>query len=201
MIDFKNINLSFEDKTIFHDFQLHIDEGEKVLITGRSGVGKSVLLRLLLGFETPDLGDIFIHGQSIYAVSFYETRQQFAYVNQDVSIRFGKVEDVLLDIAKFSGNRFNGQIDSEIAEYFEFDLTLLQKKTESLSGGERQRLGIILAIMLNRPIFLLDEVTSALDEHLKQKTVSYFANSKHTVIAISHDSVWFDNPQFRKVAL
>lgn len=199
IIELSKINLHFGEKEILNNFSMCVDEGEKVLISGKSGKGKSTLLRLLLGFENFDNGDIYIKGRSITSDTFFETRKLFAYVNQDVTLRSGKVSEVLKEISEFSGNKYDGYLNKELSNFFEFDMELLNKDTEELSGGERQRLGIMLAIMLNRPIFLLDEVTSALDDNLKQKVVEFFANSDKTVISISHDNVWMDSGKFRKV--
>lgn len=190
IIELKHIDLAFEDKTVFKDFQLSIMPGEKLRIGGKSGNGKSTLLKILLGFQSVDDGDLLIEGKVIHGKDFKEIRQLFAYVNQDVTLRPGVVTDVLKDIATYSGNDFSGELDLELAKRFDFDLNLLQKNTDELSGGERQRLGIIIAIMLNRPIFLLDEITSALDSELKKKVVDYFKNCPETVIAISHDEEW-----------
>ncbi len=121
-------------------------------------------------------------------------RNQFAYVNQDVTLRKGKVKDYLLAMGNYRHNTLDFSreylLDQELMEYFEFDPRYIYKNSEELSGGERQRLGIILAIMLKRPIFLLDEVTSGLDKQLKQKTVEFFMKCPETVLAISHDQIW-----------
>lgn len=198
-IEFSKINLQFADKEIFKDFSLKIDEGEKVQIAGKSGNGKSTLLRILLGFQTFDSGELYVKDKLITDCSFQKLRRLFAYVNQDVTLRPGNIRQVLGEISKFNGNQYDGGFDNELADYFEFDTRLLDKNTEELSGGERQRLGIILAIMLKRPVYLLDEVTSALDEELKLKTAQYFSKLDETVIAISHDNVWSELGSFRKV--
>lgn len=190
LIELKNFHLTFEDKEIFKDFSLIIHEGDKIRIAGRSGNGKSTLLKILLGFQKLDAGSIYVRGQQIASKDYKDIRKLFAYVNQDVTLRPGKVRDVLEEISTFSGNTYEGGFDKDLANLFEFDLKLLHKDTEELSGGERQRLGIILAIMLKRPVFLLDEVTSALDADLKHKVVQYFNSCDETVLAISHDSEW-----------
>ena len=199
LITFSNISVQFDDKPLFSDFSLSVDEGEKVLISGKSGNGKSTLLRILLGFSEHTAGEILVNGKTITPNDFSEVRKQIAYVNQDVTLRPGIVRQVLAEVAKFSGNTYDGGFDEALAEHLEFDLTLLDKKTEELSGGERQRLGIILATMLDRPVFLLDEVTSALDKELKRKVADYFANCDKTVISVSHDPQWVDTKAFREV--
>lgn len=199
LIEFSNINLKYEDKTIFKDFNLSIEEGEKVIILGKSGNGKSSLIKMLLGFQSFDSGSIIYNNKIVLDSDFRNLRNNFAYVNQDVTLRQGNVRGVLKEISEFSNNTYNGDFDDKLADYFDFSVSLLDKNVEELSGGERQRLGIIIAIMLDRPIFLLDEVTSSLDRALKEKTVSYFAESHKTVISISHDSQWSENSKFRKV--
>ena len=200
-IEFKNVSLKFGDKIVLKDFNLQINEKDKILISGKSGKGKSTLLKILLGFENIDDGQIIIDGKDLEDLNMFETRQLFSYVNQDITFRFGKIKDILKEISKFSGNSFDGSIDDELMKYFEFEENLLEKTIDDLSGGERQRLGLIVAIILDRPVYLLDEITSALDAELKEKVAVYFANVDKTVIAVSHDDVWANTEKFRKVVL
>ncbi len=198
-IEFCNINLKFGRNIIFKDFNLSVKKGEKIIIHGKSGCGKTTLLKLLLGFCSPDSGIIKIDNKELIAGDFRNHRTLFAYVSQDISLRPVKVSNLLKEISFFSNNNFDGHIDISLAEKFDFNLDLLNQNTEKLSGGEKQRLGIIIAIMLNRPIFLLDEVTSALDHSLKKRVVNYFSHSNKTIISISHDIEWENTGKFREV--
>ena len=68
---------------------------------------------------------------------------------------------------------------------------ILDKNFQELSGGEKQRIGILIALLLNRDIYLLDEVTSALDVNLKKTVADYFlARENWTLLVISHDREW-----------
>lgn len=201
VIELQNIDLSFDNKEILKNFSLSIKKGDKVLISGKSGKGKSTILKILLGFINYDNGNLFVHNKLVSKNDFRDIRNSFAYVNQDVTLRPGKVSEILNEIASFSGNSYNGGFDLELANLFEFETHLLDKDTDELSGGERQRLGIIISIMLSRDIFLLDEVTSSLDNNLKEKVVNYYANCEATVIAISHDTCWSETKGFREVIL
>jgi len=203
LIQYKHIDLSYDGKTLFKDFNLQIEKGDKLLISGKSGVGKSSLIKMLLGFREFDSGEIQIIDRVLNPSDFRKFRSMFAYVNQDVTLGKGKIKDIFLNIESYKNNGFhydenNGQIEDLMA-LFEFDKRLLDKSIEELSGGERQRLGIIIAIMLNRPVFLLDEITSALDRELKHIVVDYFSGCKETVISISHDEIWEACGVFRKV--
>ena len=202
-IQFKDLMIKFGDRTIIKDYNLAVKKGEKVLISGKSGTGKSSLIKALLGFIDYEAGDILVNGNVIEGKEFRNIRNQFAYVNQDVTLRKGSIKNYLLEIQtyKYNSFEFTGEylLDEKLMTYFEFDPQYLFKNSEELSGGERQRLGIIMAIMLKRPIFLLDEITSGLDRELKKKTVEYFAQCSETVIVISHDEVWEQQKNFRKV--
>ncbi|MGD6729713.1 MAG: ABC transporter ATP-binding protein [Pleomorphochaeta sp.] len=200
-LELVNINLKFNNKEILKNFSLTINSKDKILISANSGKGKSTLLKLLLGFEVQDNGKYLIDGKAIKEYSFFEVRKIFSYVDQDVSLRKIKSRDYIEEISKFNGNNLTSSIDTELCKYFEFDLSLLDKNIQKLSGGERARLAIIIAIMLKRPFYLLDEVTAALDSNLKSKVVSYFNNCEEGVIVISHDDIWMKDTNFRKVSL
>lgn len=74
----------------------------------------------------------------------------------------------------------------------ELEYDILDKNFQELSGGEKQRIGILITFLLNRDIYLLDEITSALDVNLKKKVADYFlAREDWTILEISHDREWY----------
>jgi len=202
MIKFNNIHLSYNGKKIFQGLSFEIKQGEKAVISGKSGLGKSSLFSLVLGFVEPDEGEIIFDGMRVDGKSVWDIRKKIAYIDQDVSIGTGKILDLLDFVSRFKTNIHldytKGRID-DLLKYFEFDSDIINKNVEELSGGERQRLSIIISVLLKRNIFFLDEITSALDKHLKKKVVNYFMERKDwTALVISHDPVWLENP-FAKV--
>jgi len=114
-------------------------------------------------------------------------------VVQDTDLGEGKVKNLLNDIFFYKANR--DKLDSEKRRVFMQELGLendiLDTNFQELSGGEKQRIGILIALLLNRDIYLLDEVTSALDVNLKKTVADYFlARENWTLLVISHDREW-----------
>ena len=112
---------------------------------------------------------------------------------QDTDLEEGKVTNLLNEIFFYRANK--DKLDSEKLRIFMRELGLeddiLDKNFQELSGGEKQRIGILIALLLNRDIYLLDEVTSALDVNLKKTVADYFlARENWTLLVISHDREW-----------
>lgn len=201
MIEYKNIHLKLGDKQIFTDFSLHISKGEKVLFNAPSGTGKSTLIKMLLGFLKPNQGSIHLDGQALNKSTCHAFRCQCAYVSQDVDLPEVSVQELIDRIFDFKCNRDlvcqASDIERTLA-YFDLAPSTIHQNVKDLSGGERQRLGLALCRLMDRPIWLLDEVTSGLDKALKQKVYEMIMESDKTVLIISHDDIW-DNESIRKV--
>ncbi len=198
MITFDHIHLAFDGRKILNDLSFEVKRGEKVVVLAKSGSGKSSLFSLILGFLEPDEGRVFFDGRLVDEKSVWEIRKKIAYIDQDISLGNGKIPDLLDFVLKLKTNiHLDGSRKQlqELLQYFEFDEEVVKKDIESLSGGERQRLAIIIAVLLQRDVFLLDEVTSALDKQLKKKVADFFiAREDWTCLVISHDPVWLENP-------
>lgn len=192
MIEFRNISKRFSEDFVLRDFSYKIEKGDKVRIVGRSGIGKTTLFRLLLGFVQPDAGEIYVDKHLLDEKNVWPWRHRVAYVSQDLNIGTGPVGDFFAstlalkanqDVKVTAANRIN-----ELIRYFELPADVLESRIESLSGGERQRVAIINILLLDRNIYLLDEVGSALDAALRDKTLKYFLDRPDdTVLFISHD--------------
>jgi putative ABC transport system ATP-binding protein len=198
MITFENIDLIFDDKKIFSDFSLEIARGEKVVFLGKSGLGKSSLFALLLGFARPQRGRVLFNGVPVDEHTVWDVRQKVSFVDQDVSIGDRKVSDWFAFVAGIKANQaldFSEEKLHELMDFFELNRDMLNKDIPDISGGERQRVAIIVSIMLERDVFFLDEITSALDKNLKKKVADLFIGRKDwTVVSISHDPVWLESP-------
>jgi len=193
-IDFQNVSLSLGQKQVFSELNLSIDKGEKWLLQGPSGSGKTCQLRMILGFVQPDAGNVYLDGEVLTCNNVWSLRRRMAYVSQDVQIGTGTVEQVIRDILDYRANRHLTFREKEVLTFFErFDLgeAHLRQSVRQLSGGERQRLALIIALLLDRDLYLLDEVTSAIDADLREAVIQYLGKlDSKTMLVVSHDPGW-----------
>jgi ABC-type iron transport system FetAB ATPase subunit len=191
-IEIDNLTLQFGSQTVLDDFSLSILPGQKVLLSGNSGTGKSSLLRCLLGFIVPRQGQIRIQGTPLDGKSVWHIRRQMAYVAQEPQLGSGKVRDVLGRPFTWKANhslRYDADEMVQLCRRLYVPEMLLDKDITDLSGGEKQRIALISAILLGRSIYLLDETTSALDAESKKAILDYWASRTDlTVLIVSHDT-------------
>lgn len=193
MIKLQNIELRFKEKLLFSDFSLNINKGEKVLLNAPSGKGKSSLLKIIMGFVKPDSGQVYIADKLLSSQNVKEIRGKIAYLPQEISLPKMRVNEFIKNVLAYESNKNISYNKEKIAGMLA-DLKLpkdtLNQNTASLSGGEKQRIGILIMQLLNREIFLLDEVTSALNSELKNYITNYFLKMDQTIIIVSHDETW-----------
>jgi len=196
LLQARHVDFSYGSETIFDDFSFGVERGERVVLKGESGGGKTTLMRLLLGFETPDNGTLEFEGSPLEGSNLKEFRRKCAWLPQDLNIGTGTVDEVIQFPFTFkkSGNQ---SPDKEkiinILSDLGLDNDILQKDFADLSTGQRQRTGIALCILLDKPVLLLDEPTSALDEASKEKAADHiFSDQDRTILSTSHDPFWID---------
>jgi UDP-glucose/iron transport system ATP-binding protein len=199
MIKLENINLKLKEQPIFINLNLHIIKNKKILLKMPSGAGKSTLLKLIMGYIPKDSGKIFIDGELLEQNNVDALRQKFAYIGQNIFFTEESVEKYIDLIFSFQKNKKINLSKSnlyELLEKFDLDKRILKKSPSLLSGGEKQRIALILVLLLDREIFLLDEVTSGLDHDLKIKVIEIIKDLNKTIIISSHDNQWLDYDEF-----
>lgn len=195
-IDIDNLSVRFGGKTVLEGISLSLTAGDKVSLTGRSGCGKSTLLRCLLGFVPWQSGRLVIEGTELTAESVWKMRRRLAYVPQEPQLGRGSAREAIEAPFAYRANaslRGNLARVEEMFERYQLDAKLLAEPVGNLSGGEKQRVVLIAALLLERPILLLDEASSALDPASKAAVAADIAARQAlTVLSISHDARGFD---------
>jgi len=195
-ITFKGVDFVYPNTGIhaLKAFNLDIRKGEKVVIIGRTGSGKTTIAQLLLRMYDPDRGKILLDGMDIRQFRLQELRKQVSYVPQDVflfsdtvanNIRFGqdKKDDEAVKLAAQYAC-----VDKEILGFPEQYETLIGERGVTLSGGQKQRISIARALIKDHELLIFDDCLSAVDAKTEKEIIGNlhtFLRHK-TAIIITH---------------
>lgn len=193
VIDIRNISFRYSEKSppALSELNLRIGKGEFIAVVGASGSGRSTLLRLLLGFDRPQQGEIFFDGHSLNRLDLAQVRRQIGVVLQHGRIMAGSIHDNIvgesglamddaLEAARMVG------LDKDIAQMPMGMLTVLLDGGGTLSGGQRQRILLARALITRPSILLLDEATSALDNRTQATVTQTLQALPVTRLVIAH---------------
>jgi ATP-binding cassette subfamily C protein LapB len=195
-IEFRDVQFSYPEQPVaaLKGLSFSIRAGEKVVIIGRVGSGKTTLQKLLLGLYQPTAGAISIDGVDLRQLDPADLRRNIGYVAQDVMLFYGSLRDNIAigapyaeDAAIVAAAELAGLTDFVNRHPQGFDMPI-GERGESLSGGQRQSVGIARAVLMDPPILLLDEPSSAMDhsteQALKTRLRAYAAHK--TLIVVTH---------------
>ncbi len=196
-IEVRDLKKSFGTHAILDGVSFKIEKGESVVIIGRSGGGKSVLLKHLIGLLNPDSGQVLIDGTNIVPMNEREllpVRRKFGMLFQGAALFDSMTVAENVGFA-FRGDRAmpEAQIKEKVAEVLEMvDLPGTEsKKPSELSGGMRKRVGLARAIIYKPQIVLYDEPTTGLDPIVSDSIDQLIARVRDTLdvtsIVVTHD--------------
>ena len=193
-LEFKNVSMAYSKSTppILKNINLKIHSGEKIAIVGKSGSGKSSLIKLMLGLYRASKGNILVNGLDLNDIKKVNYRKKISIVPQDIylfnksileNIRMNN-EDIsleeVIEAAKIS--QIHDEIEQMPMKYY----TVVSNMGMNLSGGQRQRIALARAIVSRNKFMILDEATSSLDNINERKVSDYFSQNGCTQVVIAH---------------
>ena len=193
MIEVKNLYKSFAEKGILSDISFSLPQGQAAAIVGKSGAGKSVLLKCLIGLLKPDEGTIYVDNKLINSMNFRQLQNIRSSIG--MVLQFGALFDslnvgenislALRKLTKLSDDEIQERVINSLESVDMANTEALMP--EELSGGMKKRVGIARAIGIRPTYLFYDEPTTGLDVTLKMKVVDFFRKRAKSMIFISHD--------------
>ena len=186
VVDAKNINKNFASKCIISNFSIQIKRGDRIGIVGPNGIGKTTLIKMLLGEVQPDSGEIKL-GSNLIIAKFDQMREQ---LNLENSLLQNLTDDPNIQSTSTAGQILVRGKPKHVAGYlkdFLFSETQLRSPVKSLSGGEKARLLLAKIMVKESNLLILDEPTNDLDLETLDLLQEVIAEYPGTVLLISHD--------------
>jgi len=195
-LEFRNLSFCYKEGTpqIFDDVSFHLPKGDTLAIVGRTGVGKSTLIDLLVRVYNPPKDSIFLDGQELYHVPLNTLRESIVLVPQDIflfsdtiagNIALGKPEssrEAVENAAKIA------QVYDDIVDFDQGFDTVVGERGVTLSGGQKQRIAISRALLSDPNILVLDDSLSAVDTKTESSILEHLVEMRRnkTTIIIAH---------------
>jgi phospholipid/cholesterol/gamma-HCH transport system ATP-binding protein len=197
MIEIKNLSKSFQSNLVLDNISLNIPEGENTTVFGKSGSGKSVLLKCIVGLMLPDSGEIIIEGKNILNYSQKELnslRKQIGFLFQGAALYDSMSVRENLEFPLIRNFNFSQEeIDKKIKNVLE-KVSLeeaIDKMPAELSGGMKKRIGLARTIITEPKLILYDEPTTGLDpitsKEISRLIIDLQENLDVTSIIVTHD--------------
>lgn len=206
-IEFKNVSFRYPETGILalDNVSFTIPYGQRWLIVGKTGSGKSTIAELLMKFYTLQTGEIYINGYNINEIPLGILRKSFAYVPQEVFL----FSDTVASNISFGNSNFSeaeihlaakrAQIDEEIEHFPKKYDTVVGERGVTLSGGQKQRISIARGMIHQSPFYLFDDCLSAVDVETEQKLIEALNQANHNATSILITHRIFNQLAFEKV--
>jgi len=185
MLRFDSISKKYQHTNVFQDLTFSLFGGEKTWLLGPNGEGKTTILKLILGEEKPDSGEIRL-GENI-SIGYFAQKQTFLNYEKNLLDHF--IEDTSCPYEKAFGN----------LNRFLFNKDDLKKKVKSLSPGQRARFAFSIFAHKDYDFLILDEPTNHLDIETKEVIEESLSNFKGTLLLVSHDRFFIEKIGITKV--
>lgn len=193
MLVVDNISIRFGDERVLDHFSCHVKKGDFACITGKSGCGKTSLLKAFIGLTPLVNGCIRVGEYSLNEQTCNIVRTKTMYLPQELSFPNDTVEELVGQTIKIgrlkNGHTYTYMLHNNLHK-LGLESELLCKRIAEISGGQRQRLMLAVLALLNKDIWLLDEPTAALDETSRNYVIDFLREQQQrgkTIVAVSHD--------------
>lgn len=183
-IRMKNVSFSYSSEDVLKQINLEISPGECVAIAGRSGTGKSTIMRLLTKFYSATTGDILLNGHNIREYNTEKLRQVISYVDQKPYLFDFSVKDNVLLGRSIDTKTYGEACRTAHVDFV--DLYSEDIRIEEFSDGQRQRIGVARGIAGTPLLLILDEATSAIDSETEAHIFRGLKQMPATIIVLSH---------------
>ena len=195
MIRLEHVTKSFGRYKALDDVRIVVEEGEFLTVIGRSGCGKTTMLRMINGLQKPDSGKVYAAGEDVGEADLIRLRRKIGYVIQNKGLfPHMTVEKNIIYVPVISGQkdkRQNRKLAEELIGLVGLEREMLDRYPEELSGGQQQRVGIARALASRPKLLLMDEPFGALDEITKRamqnELLALQKKLGMTVVFITHD--------------
>lgn len=189
-----NIAIRFGNECVLDRFSCHINRGDFVCITGRSGCGKTSLLKAFLGLTPLTAGEIRVGEYVLSEQTCSAIRRNVVYLPQDLALPYETVDEAVKQVLRIGGAKPSQLLSDALADTLVklgLDEEMLGKRMVEISGGQRQRLMLAVLSLLDREVWLLDEPTAALDAASRNYVIAFLIEQQRqgkTIVAVSHDA-------------
>ncbi|MGQ7721189.1 ABC transporter ATP-binding protein [Melioribacter sp. OK-6-Me] len=200
MIEIENLSKRFGQLVVLDNISLYVSKGENLVVFGRSGQGKSVLLKCIVGLLSPDSGNILVDGKNIVALNLKqlnEVRKNIGFLFQSAALYDSMT--VRENLAFPLKRNFPNLTDKEINDKVEYTLELvslehaINKMPSELSGGMKKRIGLARSIITEPRLMLYDEPTTGLDPITTKEISELILNLQKklnmTSVIVTHDLI------------
>ena len=192
-IEFKNFNFLYDDKNVLENINFKINKGETIGIVGKTGSGKTTLIKQLLRLYPVEKGSLLLDNQGIEKYYDYSVREKMGYAPQEYQLFSKTIKDNILFYRENLEDNLEqalilSDIKKDIENFKDGINTLVGENGISLSGGQKQRLGIARAILANPDVLILDDSLSAVDANTEKTIIENIKKYRQekTNIIVSH---------------
>ncbi len=199
ILKMRNVSKCYKDELIFKNVNFELKKGDVISIVGKSGCGKSTMLKCINKLGEINSGEIMFNGVNINEIPLTVLRQKIGIVFQEYNLfdHLTVIENLTLALIKIKKYSLNRSLKLARDVLKKIDLLDKQDKyPDELSGGQKQRVAIARTLLMKPEIILLDEPTSALDKEMKESVLNLIkemVKEDMTLIIVSHEENFVEN--------